>query len=198
MSAFEGCSKLTSVVIPEGVREIGNDAFWGCDALEQVFLPSTLEKIEYNAFRNCESLTEIIIPDGVWSIGMDAFTGCKNLKDIYVPSSVISVEMDAFYTFNDDTVIHTPQWSSAETYAEEHDMRVDHRQAPVRAVPKAKKNTSQTKAAAAKAAATTGNSEDFEIVDGILKSYKGQEEHLVLPDGIHTIAEKLYKNAVLT
>lgn len=132
--AFSFNKTLRIVVIPEGVREIGNDAFWGCKALEQVFLPSTLEKIEYNAFRHCESLTEIIIPDGVWSIGMDAFTGCKKLKDIYVPSSVISVEMDAFYTFNDDTVIHTPQWSSAETYAEEHDMRVDHRQAPVRAV----------------------------------------------------------------
>ena len=190
--AFSFNKTLRIVVIPEGVREIGNDAFWGCEALEQVFLPSTLEKIEYNAFRNCESLTEIIIPDGVWSIGMDAFTGCKNLKDIYVPSSVISVEMDAFYTFNEDTVIHTPQWSSAETYAEEHDMRVDHRQAPVRVVPKAKKNTSQTKAAAAKAAATTGNPEDFEIVDGVLKSYKGQEEHLIIPDGIHTIAEKAF------
>lgn len=190
--AFSFNKTLRIVVIPEGVREIGNDAFWGCEALEQVFLPSTLEKIEYNAFRGCESLTEIIIPDGVWSIGMDAFTGCKNLKDIYVPSSAISVEMDAFYTFNDDTVIHTPQWSSAETYAEEHDMRVDHRQAPVRAIPKAKKNTSQTKAAAAKAAATTGNPEDFEIVDGVLKSYKGQEEHLVIPDGVHTIAEKAF------
>ena len=190
--AFSFNKTLRIVVIPEGVREIGNDAFWGCEALEQVFLPSTLEKIEYNAFRNCESLTEIIIPDGVWSIGMDAFTGCKKLKDIYVPSSVISVEMDAFYTFNDDTVIHTPQWSSAETYAEEHDMRVDHRQAPVRAIPKAKKNTSQTKAAVAKAAATTGNPEDFDIANGILKSYKGQEEHLVLPDGIHTIAEKAF------
>ena len=190
--AFSFNKTLRIVVIPEGVREIGNDAFWGCEALEQVFLPSTLEKIEYNAFRNCESLTEIIIPDGVWSIGMDAFTRCKKLKDIYIPSSVISVEMDAFYTFNDDTVIHTPQWSSAETYAEEHDMRVDHRQAPVRAIPKAKKNTTQTKAAAAKAAATTGNPEDFEIVDGVLKSYKGQEEHLVIPDGVHTIAEKAF------
>ena len=190
--AFSFNKTLRIVVIPEGVREIGNDAFWGCEALEQVFLPSTLEKIEYNAFYNCESLTEIIIPDGVWSIGMDAFTGCKKLKDIYVPSSVISVEMDAFYTFNDDTVIHTPQWSSAETYAEEHDMRVDHRQAPVRAIPNAKKKTTQTKAAAAKAAATTGNPEDFDIANGILKSYKGQEEHLVLPDGIHTIAEKAF------
>ena len=190
--AFSFSETLRIVVIPEGVREIGNDAFWGCEALEQVFLPSTLEKIEFNAFRSCESLAEIIIPDGVWSIGMDAFTGCKNLKDIYVPFSVISVEMDAFNTYNDDTVIHTPQWSSAETYAEENDMKFDHRQAPVRAIPKAKKNTSQAKAAAAKVAATTGNPEDFEIVDGVLKAYKGQEEHLVVPDGIHTIAEKAF------
>ena len=196
--AFSLNKTLRIVVIPEGVREIGNDAFWGCEALEQVFLPSTLEKIEYNAFRNCESLTEIIIPDGVWSIGMDAFTGCKKLQDIYVPSSVISVEMDAFYTFNDDTVIHTPQWSSAETYAEEHDMRVDHRQAPVRTVPKAKKNTTQKKAAEAKTTATTGDAKDFVIEDGVLKEYKGTAGHLLLPEGIHTVGEKAFRfNATL-
>ena len=191
--AFSFNKTLRIVVIPEGVREIGSDAFWGCEALEQVFLPSTLEKIEYNAFRSCESLKEIIIPDGVWSIGMDAFTGCKNLKDIYVPDSVISVETDAFYTFNDDTVIHTPQYSSAETYAEEHDMRVDHRQAPVRAVPRAKRNTSQTKATTAKTAATTGDPKDFVIEEGVLKEYKGNAEQLLLVDGIHTVGERAFR-----
>lgn len=191
--AFSFNKTLRIVVIPEGVREIGNNAFWGCKALEQVFLPSTLEKIEHNAFSSCESLTEIIIPDGVRSIGRFAFMGCKNLKDIYAPPSAFSIELSAFNTFNDDTVIHAPQWSSAETYAEENYMNYDRRQAPVRAIPKAKKNTSQTKATTPKATATAGNLEDFVIEDGVLKEYKGSAEHLLLPEGIHTVGEKAFK-----
>ena len=181
--AFLFKGTLRVVVIPEGVREIGSDAFWGCEALEQVFLPSTLETIGVNAFRSCESLTEIIIPDGVWSIGMDAFEGCKKLKDIYVPFSAVSVEFDAFNTSNNDTVIHTPRLSRAETYAKQHNMRIDQRKAPARAIPRAKKNMSQVK----NVVATMGKPEDFEIVEGVLKAYKGQEAHLAIPEGVKEI-----------
>ena len=38
--AFEGCSRLTSVNIPNSVRYIGTDAFYGCESLTSVSVPS--------------------------------------------------------------------------------------------------------------------------------------------------------------
>jgi hypothetical protein len=68
--AFYCCSKLTSIVIPENVIEIGKLAFESCYSLYSVSLPSTLQKIEDEAFKDCEKLTYITIPDTVININV--------------------------------------------------------------------------------------------------------------------------------
>ena len=70
--AFQGFDRLTSVVIPEGVTEIGVSAFSGCTALKKIVLPLTLRVIGDRAFRQCP-FTEIEIPDGVERIGCEVF-----------------------------------------------------------------------------------------------------------------------------
>lgn len=50
--AFQGCAALTSVEVPEGVREIGLMAFFGCTSLDTIGLPSTLTAIGTMAFGN--------------------------------------------------------------------------------------------------------------------------------------------------
>ena len=62
--AFQYCSSLTSVNIPESVTSIGD-----------------------SAFTRCSSLTSVNIPDSVTYIGHNAFYGCDNLKDVYYSGS---------------------------------------------------------------------------------------------------------------
>ena len=59
---FRG-KKITGVVIPEGVQEIGAFAFQECTKLEKVQLPQSLGMVRKGAFHVCRSLTELIFPD---------------------------------------------------------------------------------------------------------------------------------------
>lgn len=79
-----------SIVLAEGITEIGQSSFNNLLQLTSVSLPNTLTYIGYRAFRNCPSLTSITIPNSVTSTGGQAFqqTGIVNL--VY-PNSVTSV-----------------------------------------------------------------------------------------------------------
>lgn len=57
--AFAGSNTLISAVLPEGVREIGENAFRNCANLKYIELPSSLETINYGAFAACD-ITGII------------------------------------------------------------------------------------------------------------------------------------------
>jgi hypothetical protein len=60
--ALDRCEWSTtpeSVLIPEGVTEIGNRAFKGCRAIKTDCLPTSVKKIGTGAFSGCESLTSV-------------------------------------------------------------------------------------------------------------------------------------------
>ena len=56
-SAFSGCTKVTKIVIEEGVRIIGSKAFASCTALKTVNVPSTLVTCAFDAFDGCNTVT---------------------------------------------------------------------------------------------------------------------------------------------
>ena len=94
--AFSGCSSLTSVTIPDSVTSIGNFEFHGCSGLTSITIPDSVTSIGDSAFENCTGLTSITIPDSVKSIGNWAFYGCINLKSVTIPDSVTSIDSYAF------------------------------------------------------------------------------------------------------
>ncbi len=95
-NAFESCSNLTSITIPEGVTSIGSSAFKNCYNLTAITLPSTLTSIGDSAFRDCSSLTSIKIPERVTSIESYAFLGCSKLTSITIPEGVTLISIYAF------------------------------------------------------------------------------------------------------
>ena len=69
--AFESCTNLTSISLPEGLTTIGERSFSGCS-----------------------NLTSISLPESITSIGSYAFNGCSNLTDIHLGSIMSWVNID--------------------------------------------------------------------------------------------------------
>lgn len=82
-SAFQNCSNLTSVTIPNSVTNIGASAFSGCSKLESITIPNSVTSIGSSAFKKCSSLTIVTISVGLTSIGTDAFSGCQRMTIHY-------------------------------------------------------------------------------------------------------------------
>ncbi len=94
--AFENCTELTEVSIPNSIDSIGIEAFDGCTSLTEINIPSSVNMIGDGAFSNCNALTSVTIPNSVISIGNSAFQYCSNLTDITIPNSVTSIGSFAF------------------------------------------------------------------------------------------------------
>ena len=107
-SAFEYCSSLTSVEIPNSVTSIGEAAFGYCSGLTSVVIPNSVTSIGTYAFTNCSNLTSVEIPNSVTSIGAFAFVGCSSLTSLEIPNSVTSIEDGAFSGCSGLTSVEIP------------------------------------------------------------------------------------------
>ena len=110
--------RLTSVILPETITAIGNDAFYFCSELQEINIPNSVETIGEYAFYSCRFFN-VIIPDSVVSIGdyafsksgirtlsigsglteipSGAFDGCGNLSgELTIPNNITSIGYSAF------------------------------------------------------------------------------------------------------
>ena len=120
--AFQRQPLKGSLIIPEGVKEIGEGAFWDCNNLTgtlslpstleiigelsfsacgftcELLLPQNLNKIEEKAFFNCYGLYgNLILPEGLSKIESGVFCNCKNLTgNLIIPQNVKEIKSDAF------------------------------------------------------------------------------------------------------
>ena len=79
---------LGNLIIPEGIKTLGNDCFREA-AFDSIKLPSTLKEIEYESFFN-SNLSEIVLPDKLEIISSRAFSN-TNLSEINLPKKLKSI-----------------------------------------------------------------------------------------------------------
>ena len=96
-NAFADCGYITSVTIPDGVKQIKKNAFMNCTGLESVQFSGSLTEIRDSAFEGCKRLNKVYIPAGVQSIGAMAFKKCLNMTAITLPDTLEFVGVEAFW-----------------------------------------------------------------------------------------------------
>ena len=106
--AFQKCTNLTNVTIPDGVTTIGDYAFSACTNLTNVIIPNSVITIGSSVFDWCTNLTNVTIPDGVTSIGYNAFNYCTSLTDIYLYPTTPPTLQNTNAISTATTTIHVP------------------------------------------------------------------------------------------
>lgn len=87
---------VKSIVVSEGITEVGERAFYWCTNCTSVTLPSSLTAIREYGFNNLRALQYITLPENLQIIEFCAFSECAALKSITLPDSVHTVESSAF------------------------------------------------------------------------------------------------------
>lgn len=125
-------TKITSVVLPSSVTNLGDSAFsycraiitadlsktsvtslptglfYYCTSMTSILLPSTVTSFGYYTFGRCSSITSIEIPSGVTVIGSESFDSCTSLKSIVLPEGITTISYAAFQNCTSLTSIIIP------------------------------------------------------------------------------------------
>ena len=100
---------LKSVTLGESVEIIGDNAFYGCSSLASINFPESLTTIGDNAFYGCSSLASINFPESLTTIGDYAFSGCSSLASINFSESLTTIGDYAFSGCSSLTSINLPE-----------------------------------------------------------------------------------------
>ena len=118
--AFERCTSLKSINLPQGLESIYSRAFYTCSNLTNLKLPSTLTRIDELAFSNGPRFknNELTVPKGVTTIKSRSIYNINDLKTINVENGVTKIEYFAFSDNDSLTRINLPSSiKSVGTYA---------------------------------------------------------------------------------
>ena len=89
-SAFNNCTSLASITIPNSVTSIGGSAFYNCASLASIEIPNSVTSIGGDAFNNCTSLTSVTVEStNPPTLGYNVFNNTNANLVIYVPAASV-------------------------------------------------------------------------------------------------------------
>ena len=105
---FEGCTSLTSIVIPNSVTDIDSYAFAGCTSLANVTLSENLVKLGSGVFSNTPYQNNIVPEDGITYIGKFAVACSKDVTSITIKEGTISISDEMCREYKNLTTVTLP------------------------------------------------------------------------------------------
>lgn len=102
--AFSGCSKLTAVIFPSSITEIGSFAFQLCESLVSIDLPDGINEIKNSTFNMCTNLSFVNFGKNITAIEHDAFAYCYALQSVTIPTGVTTLDRTFTCCYNLITV----------------------------------------------------------------------------------------------
>ena len=90
-----GFSGLETIELEEGLASIGDSAFAGTKITE-IVVPGSVKNIGTRVFNDCRQLASITLNDGLISIGDYTFESMSALKELVIPASVTDLTEVAF------------------------------------------------------------------------------------------------------
>lgn len=101
--AFDNCSGVTKIILPDSIKTIESFAFFSCGMLE-ISIPASVSTIGASAFYGCKALKKLPLPEGLKTIRRQLFT-YSGVQAVYIPASVTSIEA---YASHDNSDAKTP------------------------------------------------------------------------------------------
>lgn len=103
-AAFSGCSKLTAVIFPNSITEIGSFAFQLCESLVSIDLPDGINEIKNSTFNMCTNLSFVNFGKNITAIEHEAFAYCYALQSVTIPTGVTTLDRTFPCCYNLNTV----------------------------------------------------------------------------------------------
>ena len=108
-SAFENCTALAQINLPNSLTEMSLRTFYGCTSLTEVTLPDGVTRLMGFNFTNCSALEKVTLPEGITYIGSGAFKNCSALTELTVWAiTPPTLESDAFTGVSSSLVVKVP------------------------------------------------------------------------------------------
>ena len=113
--AFRNCLDLESITIPSGVTVINEGTFFDCQSLKYVNGCESITELADVAFQCCYSLESVSFPN-VKNIGGGVFAQCSSLVSVQLPEEVESMGSGVFTLCTNLTTVSLPKGASAPSY----------------------------------------------------------------------------------
>lgn len=107
-SCFQGCIKLSEIIIPENTTSIGASCFENCDGISAITIPENTTIIGERCFAYCGELTTLKFPVGIQIIEIEIARNCAKLEEVKMLGAT-KIKNGCFAQCEKLTTVHAPK-----------------------------------------------------------------------------------------